>query len=122
MNNKIKICRIDPLIEEEIDFLVNNQEVTGFNASPQELEVSKEYEAEIDIFVNDVLTIEKQVNRNLKKIERIDNYSYVLFGKMLKDNVLDAGFFITSDLFDDYRYLEGEYVFLQVDRLQLSFE
>ncbi|MEB3055290.1 hypothetical protein COE15_15295 [Bacillus cereus] len=122
MKNKILICRIDSIIEEEIDFLVNNQKVTGFNASPQEVVVNKEYEAEIDIFVNDALTVETQKEDKFKKIENIANGSYILFGKMLENNVLDVGFFITSDLLEDYKYLEGQYVYLQVDRLQLSFD
>ncbi|MDR4915952.1 hypothetical protein RGU76_13040 [Bacillus pseudomycoides] len=41
---------------------------------------------------------------------------------MLENNVLDVGFFITSDLLEDYKYLEGQYVYLQVDRLQFSFD
>lgn len=122
MKNKILICRIDSIIEEEIDFLVNNQKVTGFNASPQEVVVNKEYETEIDIFANDALTVETQKEDKFLKIENIANGSYILFGKMLENNVLDVGFFITSDLLEDYKYLEGEYVYLQVDRLQLSFD
>lgn len=122
MKNKILICRIDSIIEEEIDFLVNNQKVTGFNALPQEVVVNKEYEAEIDIFVNDALTVETQKEDKFKKIENISNGSYILFGKILENNVLDVGFFITSDLLEDYKYLEGQYVYLQVDRLQLSFD
>ncbi|MED1107545.1 hypothetical protein P4T63_24735, partial [Bacillus paramycoides] len=73
-------------------------------------------------FVNDILDIEEQKDINLKKIEHINNYSYMLFGEMLKDNVLDVGFFITSDLFEDYQYLIGQYVILKVDRLQLYCE
>ncbi|WP_018768202.1 hypothetical protein [Bacillus sp. 105MF] len=122
MNNKIKIHKFDPLVEEEVNFLVNNQEVIGFDVSPKKLEVDKEYEAEIDIFVNDILDIEEQKDIYLKKIEHINNYSYMLFGEMLKDNILDVGFFITSDLFEDYQYLIGQYVFLKVDRLQLYCE
>ncbi len=122
MENKIKIIRIDSLIEEEVSFLVNNQEVIGFNVSPQELEVGKEYEAEIDIFVNDFLEIEEQKNRELKKITHIDNFSYIFCGELLEDNTLDVGFFITSDLFEDYAYLVGKYVSLKVDRLQVYCE
>ncbi|OJD68238.1 hypothetical protein [Bacillus sp. NH11B] len=122
MNNMIKIYKFAPFIEEEVNFLVNNQEVIGFDVSPKKLEVDKEYEAEIDIFVNDILDIEEQKDINLKKIEHINNYSYMLFGEMLKDNVLDVGFFITSDLFEDYQYLIGQYVILKVDRLQLYCE
>lgn len=122
MNNKIEICKFDSLIEEEIYFLVNNQKIIGFNVSPQQQEIGKIYEAEIDIFVNDVLEIEEQKNQYLKKIEHINNYSYALWGKMLGDNTLDVGFFITSDLFEDYRYLVGRYVYLKVDRLQVYCE
>ncbi|WP_129710133.1 hypothetical protein [Priestia megaterium] len=122
MNNKIEICKLDSLAEEEIKFLVNNQEVIGFNVSPQKLEVGKEYEVEIDIFINDSLDIEEQKDRCLKKVKHVNNYSYILWGKMLEDNILDVGFFITSDLFEDYQYLIGHFVYLKVDRLQVYCE
>ncbi|WP_342472625.1 hypothetical protein MHH70_04065 [Metasolibacillus sp. FSL H7-0170] len=122
MNNKIEICKFNSLIEEELYFLVNNQKIIGFNVSPQQQEIGKIYEAEIDIFVNDVLEIKEQKNQYLKKIEHINNYSYALWGKMLGDNILDVGFFITSDLLEDYRYLVGRYVYLKVDRLQVYCE
>ncbi|WP_314065422.1 hypothetical protein [uncultured Vagococcus sp.] len=122
MNNLVKVSKIDPLVEEEIDFLVKNQKIVAFNVSPQELEVGKEYEAEIDIFINNVLEIEKQENEQVKEIKHLNNFSYKLWGKLLEDNVLDVGFFITSDLFEDYEYLVGQYISLEVDRLQIYCE
>ncbi|MEH7330152.1 hypothetical protein V7085_22430, partial [Priestia megaterium] len=71
MNNKIEICKLDSLAEEEIKFLVNNQEVIGFNVSTQKLEVGKEYEVEIDIFINDSLDIEEQKDQCLKKVKHV---------------------------------------------------
>ena len=40
---------------------------------------------------------------------------------MLDNNILDVGFFITSDLFNVYSYLKEKYVTLKVDRLDLDF-
>ncbi|MFX3616327.1 MAG: hypothetical protein ACE3JK_02195 [Sporolactobacillus sp.] len=123
MNNKVQICGIDSLIEEDIDFLVNKQKLTGFLAyAPYKIEIGKEYEVEIDIFVSNGLTMEVQKNSKLKESERTSNGGYLLFGKLLENSILDVGYFITSDLFEDYQYLIGQYVFLKVDRLQLSFE
>ena len=122
MNNLVKVCKIDPLVEEEVEFLVNNQKVIAFNVSSRELIVEKEYEAEIDIFINDFLEIKEQENEKVKKVKHIENFSYVLLGKLLENNVLDAGFFITSDLFEDYNYLIGKYISLEVDRLQIYCE
>ncbi len=122
MNNKIEICKLDSLIEEEIHFWVNNQKIIGFNVSPQPQEIGKLYETEIDVFINDNLEIEEQKNQFLKKVEHINNYSYALWGKMLENNILDVGFYVTSDLFEDYRYLVGRYVYLKVDRLQVYCE
>ena len=122
MNNLVKVCRIDSLVEEEVEFLINNQKIIAFNVSPQELIVEKEYEAEIDIFINDFLEIKEQENKEVKKARHIENFSYVLCGKLLEDNVLDVGFFITSDLFEDYNYLIGKYISLEVDRLQIYCE
>lgn len=122
MNNLVKVSKIDSLVEEEVDFLVENQKIVAFNVSPQELEVGKEYEAEIDIFINDVLEIEKQENEQVKEIKHLSNFSYKLWGKLLEDNVLDVGFFITSDLFEDYEYLVGQYISLEIDRLQIYCE
>ncbi|QOG34702.1 hypothetical protein EGM183_11335 [Enterococcus faecalis] len=122
MNNLVKVCKIDPLVEEEVEFLVNNQKIIAFNVSSRELIVEKEYEAEIDIFINGFLEIKEQENEKVKKVKHIENFSYVLWGKLLENNVLDAGFFITSDLFEDYNYLIGKYISLEVDRLQIYCE
>ncbi|ECW7470871.1 hypothetical protein RC101_000248 [Listeria monocytogenes] len=122
MDNLVKVSKIESIIEEEVEILVNSQEIVAFNVSPQKLEVEKEYKAEIDIFTNDFLEIKEQGNGKVKKVEHIDNFSYMLWGKLLEDNVLDVGFFITSDLFEDYNYLTGQYIFLEVDRLQIYCE
>lgn len=122
MNNLVKVSKIDSLVEEEVEFLINNQKVVAFNVSPQELVIGKEYKAEIDIFTNDFLEIKQQKSEQIKKVKHIDNFSYVLWGKLLEDNILDVGFFITSDLFEDYNYLIGEYISLEVDRLQIYCE
>ncbi|WP_088825491.1 hypothetical protein [Listeria goaensis] len=122
MDNLVKVSKIDSIIEEEVEVLVNSHEIVAFNVSPQKLEVEKEYKAEIDIFTNDFLEIKEQANRKIKRIEHIDNFRYMLWGKLLEDNVLDVGFFITSDLFEDYNYLTGQYIFLEVDRLQIYCE
>lgn len=122
MNNLVKVSKIDPLVEEEVDFLVENQKNVACNVSPQELEIEKKYEVEIDIFINDVLEIEKQEKEQVKEIKHLSNFSYKLWGKLLEDNVLDVVFFITSDLFEDYEYLVGQYIYLEVDRLQIYCE
>lgn len=67
MNNLVKVCKIDPLVEEEVEFLVNNQKIIAFNVSSRELIVEKEYEAEIDIFINEFLEIKEQENEKVKK-------------------------------------------------------
>ena len=122
MNNMIEICRIDDIIEEEVDFVVNNQKLTAFNTSMQELKVGKSYEAEIDIFLIDGLDMEEQSEAQQKKMEHLENFSYIVMGKLLDKNVLDAGCLITSDLFEDYEYLIGKYVTLKIDRLQISID
>lgn len=122
MKNLVKVSTIDPMIEEDVEFLVENQKIVAFNVSPQELVIGKEYEAEIDIFINDFFEVEKQGNEQVKKVKHLNNFSYTLWGKLLEDHVLDVGFFITSDLFEDYEYLVGQYISLEVDRLQIYCE
>lgn len=122
MNNKIEISKIDSFIEEEVTFLVNGQQVIGFDGSPRRLEVGKEYEAEIDIFVNACINMKEQGNSVIKGIQHNEHFSYTLWGELLDKNVLDIGFFITSDLFEGYGFLIGKYITLEVDRLQLYCE
>ncbi|MBP1047844.1 hypothetical protein I6N96_16255 [Enterococcus sp. BWM-S5] len=122
MNNTIKVNRVDSLIEEEVGFSVNNLDIVGFNVSPRELVLGETYEAEIDIFMIDFLDMKKQEDAENKEIKHINNFTYHLWGKLLDKNVLDVGFYITSDLFEDYQYLAGEYVSLVVDRLQVYCE
>lgn len=59
MNNEIEIYKFNSLIDEEIHFGVNGQKIIGFNVSPNQQEIGKLYEAEIDIFINDILEIEE---------------------------------------------------------------
>lgn len=92
--------------------MVNNQRFIGF------IYASKE----IDIFLNDGLDIKEQKDEKLKGLEHIRNFSYILNGKLLDEDILDVGFIITSDLFEDYRYLKGQYITLKVDRLQVSID
>lgn len=119
MNNTIKINKIDSLIEEEVFFSINDLEIVGFNVSPQELEIGKVYEAEIDIFMIDSLEMQNQEGTQDKKVKHVNNFTYNLWGKLLDENTLDVGFYITSELFEDYQYLVGGYVSLTVDRLQV---
>ncbi|ERH79420.1 hypothetical protein O174_03145 [Listeria monocytogenes serotype 4bV str. LS644] len=95
MDNLVAVNKIDSLVEEKVELLINNQKVVAFNASPQELEIGEEYKAEIDIFTNDFLEITEQKNEQIKRIEHLNNFSYMLWGELLEDNVLDVGFFIT---------------------------
>ncbi|HGI6563021.1 TPA: hypothetical protein ACJUFE_002864, partial [Listeria monocytogenes] len=97
MDNLVAVNKIDSLVEEKVELLINNQKVVAFNASPQELEIGEEYKAERDIFTNDFLEITEQKNEQIKRIEHLNNFSYMLWGELLEDNVLDVGFFITSD-------------------------
>ncbi|HBM3658627.1 TPA: hypothetical protein LWH68_002754, partial [Listeria monocytogenes] len=55
MDNLVAVNKIDSLVEEKVELLINNQKVVAFNVSPQELEIGEEYKAEIDIFTNDFL-------------------------------------------------------------------
>ncbi|EAD1607644.1 hypothetical protein M5M09_002945, partial [Listeria monocytogenes] len=119
MDNLVAVNKIDSLVEEKVKLLINNQKVVAFNASPQELEIGEEYKAEIDIFTNDFLEITEQKNEQIKRIEHLNNFSYMLWGELLEDNVLDVGFFITSDLLEDYEHLVGHYISFEVDRLQI---
>ncbi|HGI6544800.1 TPA: hypothetical protein ACJUE8_002559 [Listeria monocytogenes] len=122
MDNLVAVNKIDSLVEEKVELLINNQKVVAFNASPQELEIGEEYKAEIDIFTNDFLEITEQKNEQIKRIEHLNNFSYMLWGGLLEDNVLDVGFFITSDLLEDYEHLVGHYISFEVDRLQIYCE
>ncbi|ELD7478125.1 hypothetical protein RKT27_000895 [Listeria monocytogenes] len=122
MDNLVAVNKIDSLVEEKVKLLINNQKVVAFNASPQELEIGEEYKAEIDIFTNDFLEITEQKNEQIKRIEHLNNFSYMLWGELLEDNVLDVGFFITSDLLEDYEHLVGNYISFEVDRLQIYCE
>ncbi|EAD5400486.1 hypothetical protein DXQ25_00625 [Listeria monocytogenes] len=122
MDNLVAVNKIDSLVEEKVELLINNQKVVAFNVSSQELEIGEEYKAEIDIFTNDFLEITEQKNEQIKRIEHLNNFSYMLWGELLEDNVLDVGFFITSDLLEDYEHLVGHYISFEVDRLQIYCE
>ncbi|EKZ4848037.1 hypothetical protein QO278_002744 [Listeria monocytogenes] len=72
--------------------------------------IGEEYKAEIDIFTNDFLEITEQKNEQIKRIEPLNNFSYMLWRELLEDNILDVGFFITSGLLEEYEHLVGRYI------------
>ncbi|WP_229201980.1 LXG domain-containing protein [Enterococcus faecalis] len=64
-----------------------------------------------------------KLHKQIQKLNEFDRQTKNLFATSLEEMQLaNAGFFITSDLFEDYNYLIGKYISLEVDRLQIYCE
>lgn len=118
------IKKIDPIIEEEITFIVNGMEIVAFMIyCPISIEEGKRYKVIFDIEDLDSFSVKKSDTKEyaIKTVD--DTFKRIIYGKIESLGVIDAGIIIESELLMDYEYileyehLIGEYVEIYVDRL-----
>ncbi|WZY01536.1 hypothetical protein NSQ26_05725 [Bacillus sp. FSL W7-1360] len=122
MGNMATVIHLSEDIEEEVIIRINGVEfVTFVSFSPYVIEVNKKYPVEVSFFIDD--TNVKESKASTKAMVRYgESFRYKINGYLNEDGVLDVGFLIKDDVFDDYQYLYGKYVSLEVDRINSSFE
>ncbi|WP_099223056.1 hypothetical protein [Listeria costaricensis] len=121
MENIAKVISLDEDIEEEALVQINSVEFATFIAySPYPIEVGKQYPVEISFFVD-----EANVRENTSEIKGLirseETFGYTVNGYLNNKGQLDVGFLIEDDIFEDYQYLYGKYVILEVDRINSEF-
>lgn len=114
---------VDPIVEEEVTLEINGVEVVAFvTICPYQIEVGQRYPVMVGFTILDDLEIH-EMNGECKELERIESsYQYIVRGLLIEESI-DAGIIISDedDYFSDYRYLNGQYVELKVDRISVEF-
>ncbi|MEZ5477854.1 MAG: hypothetical protein R3E95_10345 [Thiolinea sp.] len=116
------VKEINQDLEEEVTICVNNIEITCFaSICPYNIQPRKEYPVSLELTVFDEYQIQEYKDKR-KGLERVeDGFSYWLKGK-LKNGVIDCGIqFEDEILLTDYVYLDGKFIKLKADRIDLEF-
>lgn len=118
-----KVIRLNPEVEEEVTVDINGIEVTCFaGLCPYAIEVNKEYPVMFEFLDYELIEEGSDVEHENPYIKRLGKgYSYEL-GGWLSGDVIDFGIKIQEELLGiDHAYLDGKYIRLLIDRLDIEF-
>ncbi|MBC2116212.1 hypothetical protein HCB06_06210 [Listeria booriae] len=117
------IISFDPDIEEEIIVKINEIEATCFiGYCPIKISLGEYYPVEISLFVIDSLDVKPQSDgEKITELVKLENARYSLKGFLSPDGNLNVGFDIKDEILEDYQFLFGQYVELEIDRLTIDF-
>lgn len=118
-----KLIELSNFIEEEVTLKINGIKITGFaSICPYKLILNKTYFVNISLtFLDGPEIIE--LSESKYGLERIDKtYGYILYGQICGDRLdIGSGIKIQDDLFNEYSYLDGQFIKIKVDRLAVEF-
>lgn len=116
------VKKIGDDVEEEVMLSLNGFEITCFaGICPYQIEEGKEYPVSFELMVfNDYCVEEAQ--EKVSSLERIGSgFSYWVVGK-LKDGTINSPIpFKDEILLSDFGYLDGKYVRVKADRIDVEF-
>lgn len=121
---KVLVKRLDDDVEEEVDLVVDGKELTCFaGCCPYVIEEGGEYEVAFEMQIFDDYSVMPS-EFNGRFFSRIgDGFGYLLNGKLI-GKTIDCGLpfeFEDPILLSDFACLEGQFVQLKVDRIDVSF-
>ncbi|MDD7912015.1 hypothetical protein PUV47_18950 [Pseudovibrio exalbescens] len=119
---RAQLKEIGDHVEEQVSLFVNGIEVVCFaSIVPYEIQLGRSYPVVFHIFVIDEYRLKKSSSIE-RGVERIDNgFRYRLRGRLV-GNTIQCGLPFEDDfLVDEYGYLDGEQVELEVDRIDVEF-
>lgn len=116
------VVAIDPFVEDAIELVVDSFSINCFvSYSPSRIEVGDTYEVEFEMVLPDEECI-PATECNKMQIEKLDNglscdiYGY-LDGEVLR-SVID---FLDQDIHYEYPHLNGHFVKVSANRINVSF-
>ncbi|GLR04989.1 hypothetical protein [Vibrio hyugaensis] len=115
-----KVLGLNPDIEEEVTLEVNGVELTCFaGMCPYELNIGQEYPVTFEMLDFELTEQESTEETSMTRVD--STYAYKLLGR-LNGNTIDAGLKICDDFLEsDYAYLDGQFICLCVERLDVEF-
>lgn len=115
-----KVLGLNPDIEEEVTLEVNGIELTCFaGMCPYELNIGQEYPVTFEMLDFELTEQESAEETSTTRVD--STYAYKLLGR-LNGGTIDAGIKIWDDFLEsDYAYLDGQFICLCVERLDVEF-
>ncbi|MDK9773526.1 hypothetical protein [Vibrio sp. B181a] len=115
-----KVLGLNPEIEEEVTIEVNGIELTCFaGMCPYELNIGQEYPVTFEMLDFELTEQESAEETSTTRVD--STYAYKLLGR-LNGGTIDAGLKICDDFLEsDYAYLDGQFICLCVERLDVEF-
>lgn len=121
-NAEVYLKKIDEDVEEEVTLLIGNEEVVCFaGICPYQIEAGRCYQVDFDMKVFDEYSVSLS-SENKTSLTRVgDTFSYIISGK-LKGNTIDCIIPFEDDiLLSEFGFLDGKFVELKVDRIDVDF-
>tara|TARA_Y100000588_G_scaffold311505_1_gene337582 strand:+ start:688 stop:1062 length:375 start_codon:yes stop_codon:yes gene_type:complete len=115
-----KVLGLNPDIEEEVTLEVNGIELTCFaGMCPYELNIGQEYPVTFEMLDFELTEQESAEETSTTRVD--STYAYKLLGR-LNGGTIDAGLKICDEFLEsDYAYLDGQFICLCVERLDVEF-
>ncbi|WP_039976589.1 hypothetical protein [Vibrio jasicida] len=120
ITHKARVLSLNSDIEEEVTLEVNGVELTCLaGVCPYELYIGQEYPVTFEMLD---FELTEQESADETSMTRGDStYAYKLLGR-LNGGTIDAGLKICDDFLEsDYAYLDGQFICLCVERLDVEF-
>ncbi|WP_330961310.1 hypothetical protein [Photobacterium sp. 53610] len=113
---------IDDAVEEEVTLSLNGFEITCFiGICPYQLQEGKEYPVSFELMIFDDYLVEES-HEIRSSLERIDNsFSYWITGKLEGGTICSLISFEDEVLLSDFFYLDGEFIRLKANRIDVEF-
>lgn len=128
MKYDVLVKGLNPCVEEEVIIEANGIVLTCFaHWGLPAIEVGKTYKADIGVTILDDLGMREIADSSNSFRQIGSTFAYYIQGKFdLDSRVLDAGVQIQFDEDEvdlhDYGYLDGKYVEIKADRIDIEFE
>ncbi|OZG73376.1 hypothetical protein BTA51_10125 [Hahella sp. CCB-MM4] len=116
------VKKIDDNIEEEVTLELNGVELTCFaGVCPYQIQEGKEYPVSFELEIFDDYCVE-ELNEEKVALERIGNdFSYWVAGRLDGSVIHSVIQFEDEILMSDYGYLDGKFIRMKVDRIDVEF-
>lgn len=119
----VLITAINEHVEDEITLLIDDTEVVCFASyCPHVLKVGKEYEVELILNFPEAYEAISVEPRSLLIEKKNSGFSYYLYGKLKNDAFQTFTTFFDEKIHFDHPELNGKFIKLGVERIDVSFE
>ena len=118
------VLRLDENIEEEVSLQIGDNRLTCFaNICPYVINENESYPVEFHLNFFDSCVIEEVSENEKPSIMRVGNgFAYVITGRLEGEHLKSMGMVFEDEKFaNDFKYLSGKMVRLNVDRLEVEF-